>query len=462
MAKRSEEAFRELSTSGNLFRVIMEVGLPLALFTLFNSAFNILDMMMASHVSTVAVSAIAYLTQLQQVVYAIGQGFVAGSMVRINRCFGQKDYKETRYYTNQLLLLITLISLAVIVTLPFMPMILRLIRTPEEFIDVGSKYFSMLLLATCINFYNQVFINIEKTRGNTRKIMVLNIASMVLKLLLTALFIYGLNGDVIMISLASLISYLFIFSFALACLLDRKSHFSLSLPLLHFSRKRCGDLTQISYPLAIEKSSFSIGKALVNSMIISYGSSMVGALGISNNLTALSTNFINGFADSESAIVSQNIGAGRWDRAVRTYFITAAIVSLTNIVLSLILITFSSSLIHLFSMTRNGVDHDFELLIASVFRYDLIGCLLLVVNSANVGFLVGIGKTKLSLVIGFSRMFLFRIPVLLFLEHFTSFGSAIPGIMMMISHFLSGILSTILVLYELWKIRKNTFSSSFS
>lgn len=209
-AKRSEEAFRELSTSGNLFRVIMEVGLPLALFTLFNSAFNILDMMMASHVSTVAVSAIAYLTQLQQVVYAIGQGFVAGSMVRINRCFGQKDYKETRYYTNQLLLLITLISLAVIVTLPFMPMILRLIRTPEEFIDVGSKYFSMLLLATCINFYNQVFINIEKTRGNTRKIMVLNIASMVLKLLLTALFIYGLNGDVIMISLASLISYLFI------------------------------------------------------------------------------------------------------------------------------------------------------------------------------------------------------------------------------------------------------------
>lgn len=197
-------------------------------------------------------------------------------------------------------------------------------------------------------------------------------------------------------------------------------------------------------------------------MIISYGSSMVGALGISNNLTALSTNFINGFADSESAIVSQNIGAGRWDRAVRTYLITTAIVSLTNIVLSLILITFSSSLIHLFSMTRNGVDHDFELLIASVFRYDLIGCLLLVVNSANVGFLVGIGKTKLSLVIGFSRMFLFRIPVLLFLEHFTSFGSAIPGIMMMISHFLSGILSTILVLYELWKIRKNTFSSSFS
>ncbi len=462
MKKRTEEEFRELSTSGNLFYVLLEVGLPLALFTLFNSAFNILDMMMASHVSTVAVSAVAYLTQLQQIVYAVGQGFIAGSMVKINRCFGQQDYKETRYYTNQLIVLITIISAIVLVTIPFMPAILRLIRTPEEFIGVGSKYFSLLLLATCVNFYNQVFINIEKTRGNTKKIMVLNIASMVLKLALTALFIYVLNGDVIMISLASLISYLFILCFAIICFTDRSSHFSLRGSLLRFNRKRIGVLTNISYPLAIEKSSFSIGKALVNSMIIFYGSNMVGALGISNNLTALSTNFQNGFSDSESAIISQNIGANRWDRAIKAYLITVGIVSFSNIVISLILIIFSSSLVHLFAMTRSGVDHEFEQVIAGVFRYDLIGCLLLVVNSANVGFLIGIGKTKTSLVIGLCRMFLFRIPVLLFLERFTDLGQEIPGVMMMISHFLTGIFSTILVLWEIWKIKRRGYSPSLS
>ncbi|MCR5731689.1 MAG: hypothetical protein K6G51_01950 [Sphaerochaetaceae bacterium] len=454
MLKRTEEEFREYSTSGNLLNVLLEVGLPLALFSLFNSVFNILDMMMASHVSTVAVSAVAYMAQLQMIVHTVAQGVIAGSMVKINRSFGMQKYEETKHYTNQLILLLTLLSLIVLLSIPFMPAILRLIRTPEEFIDEGFKYFSLLLVATCVNFYNQLFVSIEKTRGNTRKIMVLNILSMVLKLGLTAIFIYGMDADIIMIAVASLLSYLFIFCFAIFCITDKKSHFSIDPSLLKFDKHKIGRLINISYPLAIEKASFSMGKALVNSMIIYYGSAMVGALGISNNLTGISNNFQGGFSDSESAIISQNIGAGRYDRAIKAYFLTTIIVTIANLIISLLLLLFSSPLIHIFATARGGVDREFEMMIKSVFLYDLIGGVLLVINSSNVGFLVGIGKTKLALFNGLCRMFLFRIPVLMLLERFTNLGSEIPGVMMMISHILSGLLSSLLVAYEIIQLRK--------
>ena len=59
-----DQAFRDFSLNGNMWRVVLQVGMPLALYQSLNQIFKILDTMMASHISASSVSAVAYLSQI--------------------------------------------------------------------------------------------------------------------------------------------------------------------------------------------------------------------------------------------------------------------------------------------------------------------------------------------------------------------------------------------------------------
>ena len=47
---------------------------------------------MASHVSAIAVSAVAYLSQLQNMISAVGTGLAVGSSLKISEAYGAGDY----------------------------------------------------------------------------------------------------------------------------------------------------------------------------------------------------------------------------------------------------------------------------------------------------------------------------------------------------------------------------------
>ncbi len=83
-----DRAFREFALNGNMWSVIFKVCLPLAIFQMVNHLFAILDTMMASHISAQAVSTVAYLSQLQLMVSAIGTGLAVGSCIKISEAYG--------------------------------------------------------------------------------------------------------------------------------------------------------------------------------------------------------------------------------------------------------------------------------------------------------------------------------------------------------------------------------------
>ena len=58
---------------------------------------------------------------------------------------------------------------------------------------------------------------------------------------------------------------------------------------------------------------------------------------------------------------------------------------------------------------------DFHHEIMQVYRFEALGAVPLGVNAAVMALLYGLGKTKLTLLLNFSRVFIFRIPVFWFL-----------------------------------------------
>ena len=151
-----DKKFREFALTGNLWRVIFYVCIPLAFFQLINHLFNILDTMMASHVSAIAVSAVAYLSQLQSMIAAVGGGLAAGSTLKISEAYGAGDYEMVKKRLSTLLTICGAIALMVLCLIPFSSGLLRIFGTPEDFIAVGARYFSITLFSTVLNFFNNV------------------------------------------------------------------------------------------------------------------------------------------------------------------------------------------------------------------------------------------------------------------------------------------------------------------
>lgn len=207
-------------------------------------------------------------------------------------------------------------------------------------------------------------------------------------------------------------------------------------------------------PAAAERAAFAYGKLIANSMCTVYGDATVGALGVSNNIDGLATNLQNGFQEGASSIISQNIGAGKHDRALSAFRETLIInIVIGAVFLAAVMLNFDF-ICGLFS----GGDDEFKELIKSVTKYEVPGMITLGINAAVMALLYGYGYTKLTLMLNAARIFVFRVPVLWYLQNYTDLGSESAGIMMLVSNISVGILSAVTAAAVIKRIKKKYMS----
>lgn len=446
---QKDEKFRDFSLNGPMGRVVLYVGFPLALYQSLNQLFKILDTMMASHIGASAVSAVAYLSQINMMLSALGGGLAVGASIKVSQAYGAGDFVLVKKRVSTMFALCAVLGGAILLVLvPFTPEFLRFMNTPEEFIADGSTYFRLELFGMVITFFNNVYIAIERARGNSKRILVLNTGVIVIKLVLTAWFVYGLNGDINMISLATIVSQSLLLLAAVINMNQKGNAFGFSLRAITFEKETVKPMLVLSFPVIVEKIAFAMGKVVVNSMSTVYGSWTVGALGISNNIGGITTNPQNGFQEGGSSIISQNLGAGNPKRALGAFRYVLYI----NVVIGAVLMSMSLLCLNQLSVLFAGDNTEFAGMIAEIYRYEAMGAIPLGVNAAVMALLYGFGKTKITLAMNFCRVFLFRVPVLWALQQFTDLGNVSAGIVMAVSNIASGVLAAAVGVVEVRRI----------
>lgn len=448
---KKESNKRSFVLEGDMWRVVLSISLPLAFYNGFNHLFGFLDAMMAAHISSEVVSAVSYLSQIKTMLTAIGAGLAVGGAIIIARYYGAGDVKNVKKYINTLLFLAISIGILLLATiLPFIKPILRLANTPEELIRVGSSYFAVEILMIVAIFINNVYIAIEKAKGSTKIIFKLNLLVLGVKLTLTALFVYVFNFGITMMAVATLIAHLLLTGIAFSNMMRSDNVFRLSYKCIDLSFKTIKPIITLALPIFFEKFTFSFGKVIVNSMSTFYGSMVVGALGISNNIAGVITSTANGFQDGEASVISQNLGNNNFDRAIDAFKKTLIICIVIGGLGMLITFMFLDPVINIFAKG----DLQFAKIIKSIIKYEILALVTLTITSAVMGLLYGFGYTRLTLVINFLRLFLFRIPSLYILQRFTNLGSESVGIAMMVSNGMVGITAVAVCYGVIRKMKK--------
>jgi Na+-driven multidrug efflux pump len=253
-----------------------------------------------------------------------------------------------------------------------------------------------------------------------------------------------------MVAVASLLSQAIMMIYGFWCLKDGEQIFGFSIRSILLKKNITWPMIRLAIPIMAEKMAFSLGKVLVNAMSVVFGSSIVGALGISNNIGGITTSPPNGIQEGGASIISQNLGNHNLDRALDAFkkiLIINVVIGLTGFTLTSI---FMTPIINLFAQG----DIHFAEEIRSIYGYERWGGLLLSITASVMALLYGFGYTKISLMINFARVFIFRVPILYILSKYTTLGSRSVGYSMMLSNALIGITSGIIGYFVIRKIKK--------
>lgn len=452
---RKDEQFRQYALTASPLRVLLTVSVPLALYQALHQIFKVLDALMASHIGPDAVSAVSALSQITLMINALGSGLAVGGCIKISEAYGMGDHELVRRRVATVYAMAVAVSALVCMTLiPFAEGFLRLLQTPEELIVTGAGYFRVEILTLVVSFFNTVYIAIERSRGHARKILLLNLAVIVVKLALSALFVYVLEGGLILIALATLVGQLIIFGYAIFTMPRDEGAFRFSPACVSLRKRTVLPILNLSLPVTLEKLLFAAGKVIVNAMSGVYGGLTVGALGISNNIGGLTTSWHIGFTDGTSPLISQNRGAGKYRRTLQMYF-WLLLVNVSIGLIGLLLVSLTLPwLAEIFAMSKDAFDPDFQQMIVDIHRWEMLGYITLGINSATVALLLGYGYSRLTMLLNVARVFLFRVPVLWCFQRWTTLGPEAVGLTMMVSNVLTGLSAIVIAIPVVRRIRR--------
>ncbi|MDR1747448.1 MAG: MATE family efflux transporter, partial [Spirochaetaceae bacterium] len=389
-----DEKRRTFILEGDMWKVLISIAVPLVLYNSISQLFSLFDILIASNMSAAVASTVSFISQIQSMLSAIGGGLAVGGGILIARHFGAGDMERMNKNINTLVFLALIISLFILMlVIPFSTQFLQFLRMPRDLQETGSVYFILETAMLICIFINTIYFSIEKAKGNTKIILFCNILMFTLKLGATLFLVYVIGGGILLLSAASLVSHLGITCIAIKNMTGRKNPFRLSFRYIDFSAETLKPILILSLPVFMEKFVFSLGKVIVNSMSAAYGSMVVGALGISNRISAISTTPPIGVEEAEASIISQNLGNNNIARALAIFKRTFIINMGLGLFFFVMMTVFKEQIITLFAKS----DLLFAAEIEKIYNYERYATILLAASSSVMGLLYGFGYTRISM-----------------------------------------------------------------
>lgn len=451
---------REMMLHGAPVRTIFYIALPLVFYNSLHQIFQLVDTLIAANMSAGVVSTVSFIGQIETMLYAVGSGLSVGGSIIISRSYGAGDMEKVRSHISTLFFTCLAVGAVILaLAVPFAYPFLRLLRMPDDLIGQGTLYFMLAITGIIFQFINTVYLATEKSRGNTRTIMWCNMLVMVAKTVLNGGVILlmrggavGLDTAMLLLPVATIVAQSSLTAIALATLTSRKNPFRLSLRACAFRRTFLVPLANLSVPVFLEKFIFAFGKVVVNSMCASMGSTVVGALGVSNRLGGFSTNPPAGFQEAESSLISQNLGNRNVARALGIFYRTLVINLLIAAAFFSVMMACKDRIILLFAKGNAA----FAAEIGAIYAYECWDSVLISINASVMGLLYGFGRTRISMILNVVRLFVYRIPPLFLLMRFTNIGIPAVGIAMLISNGAVGITSGIVAIVFIRRVKAGT------
>ena len=398
--------------------LVLSMSLPMVISMGVNSLYNIVDSYFVAKMSEDAMTALALVYPVQNIITAIAVGFGIGTNAVISYFLGARQQEDADRATTQGMLFNLLhgILLAVI-CIGVMPAFLRMFSSDEKVISLALIYAERAFIFAPVIAAGVAFEKIFQSVGRMKVSMFCMMCGFVANIILDPMMIFGIGifpemgiaGAAYATDIGQAITLIAYLVFYVA----RPIPVKIRKKYLKPDRSITAKLYGIGIPAALNIVLPSFLISALNGILAGFSGSYVLVLGVYYKLQTFIYLTGNGIVQGIRPLVGYNYGAGEHGR-VREIYRTAirltAVVMLVGTVLSW---TIPGQLIGMFTSNADTIRIGIQAL-----HIVSLGFIVSAVSVTTCGFLEGMGKGTSSLCISFSRYIVVMIPAAFLLSRF--------------------------------------------
>jgi len=315
-------------SKGNVVKQLIIFALPFVISNLVQTLYSVADMIVVGHYNgTVSMSGVNIGSQVTNLMTILALGLSAGATVLIAQSIGAEKTKKLQKVIGTLFT--SLLILAIIMTalmLIFHVQILELIKTPKESFKESSNFLNVTALGTIFIFGYNALSAIMRGMGDSKSPLYFVTIACLTNVILDLLFVGGFHMGATGAGIATIISQALSMILCIIYLIRKRFVFDFHLKSFGIDSEQLKALLKLGLPISVQNLIGNISFLFITAIVNSYGvtaSAAVGAVGKYNGFAILPAIAMNA---AISTMCAQNLGAGREDRARKT-FVTGMIIS---------------------------------------------------------------------------------------------------------------------------------------
>lgn len=348
-AKRRSESVKDM-TQGNPYSQIVAFALPIFLSQVFQQLYNTADTLIVGRfLGTNALAAVSSSGTLIFLLVSFFNGTSMGAGVVVSKYFGAKDNDKISraIHTNivfSLLCGVVLTLVGVFLT----PTFLVWMKTDPDVLPEAIEYFRYFFLGSLAMIMYNACRGIMSALGDSKRPLYYLIFSSLLNVALDVLFVAGFGWGVWSAAVATVLSQAASVVLCLRHLLMKDQIYSVQLKKLRIDKAMLLEILRYGLPAGVQNSVIAFANTIVQTQINSFGKYATAAYGTHGKIEGFAFLPIVSFNMAISTFISQNLGAGLYDRVKQgARFGTVAAVLMAELV-GVLCYIFAPQLIGLF------------------------------------------------------------------------------------------------------------------
>lgn len=444
----------------SISKLLFRYAMPAIIAQVAASLYNIVDSIFVGQgVGPLAITGLALTMPMMNLSAAFGAMVGAGSAALTSIRLGQGNKAAAENILGNVVLLNVVLGMAIMLFgLVYIDELLYFFGASDQTLPYAREYMRIILYGNTITHLFHGLNNMLRVAGYPNKAMTITIISVMLNAVLDALFILGLDWGIAGSAWATVLSQTVSLVLLFAHFMRRDSFLRFHREAFHFHWDLVKGITTIGMAPFMIQTCACVVVILVNTTLQRYGGDLsIGAYGIANRVAFLFTMVVLGLTQGMQPIVGYNYGARKYDRALKTMWLTVGWSVATTTLGFLVCEIFPHQVVGMF-VSEDGSGDATALIEASVRGLRILVAMLPIVgfNIVAGNFFQHIGKPKRAILLSVSRQMLFIVPLLFFLPPIYGVDGvwyAIP-----IADFVSTALAAVLLLLQIRKLRQNPSS----
>ncbi len=435
-------------TVGSVPRQLFRFALPFMISNALQILYSLVDMLIVGQkLGSPGLASVSTSSSVFMFMTMLAMGFSTGGQVRISQLIGAGRRQDTGPIIGTLFTLTTAIGVVVTVLgITLAHPVLKLLNTPIEAYDFAYDY--MIVCACGIIFtygYNMVSAVLRGMGDSKHPLVFIAIAS-VINLLLDVVFVLYMGMGTFGAALATILGQAFSFIYALFFLYRKREELGFDFRLRSFipDRTAIRELVHLGIPFALQSCAINISMMFVTSLINDVSVNASSVFGVGVKVDDIINKITQAFSFAVSAMVGQNIAAGKTERIRAVFFWAMLYSAIGYFIFATVYLIYPEMMFSIFTEDAGVIE------LAPVFVHAIVwGFPGMVIMRSTNGFIQGIGNARLGLVFALIDGFFMRILLSYLIGvvwgyglfgyvlgyGLAPFGTAIPGLI----YFLSGI-----------------------